>query len=137
MATMSLDFVTTFMGLAKRHVWRTRSQSFRTSPLDLKMRLGFSKMRRHVRTFAATTTKSDNSDVLTKIPPNDPIPSTIITGFLGSGKTTLFNHMNVFGEVNIDGSLVATETTGVKDIVMLNNGCLYCTVNSDLIHVIS
>ncbi|KAL3528909.1 hypothetical protein ACH5RR_008231 [Cinchona calisaya] len=64
----------------------------------------------------ASTPQSEDSDVLTKIPPDDIIPATIITGFLGSEKTTLLNHIltadhgkcfavieNEFGEVDIDG----------------------------------
>lgn len=42
-----------------------------------------------------------------------------------------------FGEVDIDGSLVAAQTTGAEDIVMLNNGCLCCTVRGDLVRMIS
>lgn len=41
------------------------------------------------------------------------------------------------GEVDIDGSLVAAKTTGAEDIVMLNNGCLCCTVRGDLVRMIS
>eukprot|EP01018_Ginkgo_biloba_P005057 Gb_00365 [translate_table: standard] len=78
------------------------------------------------------------------------VPATVITGFLGSGKTTLLNHIltsqhgkriavieNEYGEVDIDGSLVATQTTGAEDIVMLNNGCLCCTVRGDLVRMLS
>lgn len=42
-----------------------------------------------------------------------------------------------FGEIDIDGSLVAAKTTGIEDIVMLNNGCLCCTVRGDLVRMIS
>ncbi|XP_076888847.1 uncharacterized protein LOC143539396 [Bidens hawaiensis] len=74
------------------------------------------------------------------------VPATIITGFLGSGKTTLLNHIltaqhgkriavieNEFGEVDIDGSLVASHSSAKEDIVMVNNGCLCCTVHGELV----
>ncbi|XVF13725.1 hypothetical protein REPUB_Repub08aG0232400 [Reevesia pubescens] len=56
------------------------------------------------------------------------VPATIITGFLGSGK---------FGEVDIDGSLVASHSSASEDdIVMVNNGCLCCTVRGDLVKML-
>ncbi|KAM5573648.1 hypothetical protein ABKV19_013276 [Rosa sericea] len=55
------------------------------------------------------------------------VPATIITGFLGSGK---------FGEVDIDGSLVASHSSSNEDIVMVNNGCLCCTVRGDPVKMI-
>ncbi|KAK1324079.1 hypothetical protein QJS10_CPA02g01166 [Acorus calamus] len=122
-------------------------------------RCGLSRrMKRPVRRFATATggkgaveeEEEVDCDMLTKIPPDDRIPATIITGFLGSGKTTLLNHIltaehgkriavieNEFGEVDIDGSLVAAQTTGAEDIVMLNNGCLCCTVRGDLVRMIA
>ncbi len=70
-------------------------------------------------------------------------PVTIITGFLGSGKTTLLNHIlasgrfgrvaalvNDFGEVGIDGALVASVA---DEVVQLTNGCICCTINGDLL----
>jgi G3E family GTPase len=71
------------------------------------------------------------------------IPVTIITGFLGSGKTTLVNRiltenhgkkyavvLNEIGDVNLDSELV-TESLG-EDLKVMNNGCLCCTVRDDL-----
>ena len=77
------------------------------------------------------------------------VPITLITGYLGSGKTTLINHIlrnakdhkmavivNDIGEVNIDAELI--EGNGVvsgKDdnLVALSNGCICCTLKKDLI----
>ena len=71
------------------------------------------------------------------------IPVTLVTGFLGSGKTTLINAalrapelaktlvvVNEFGEVGLDHQLFASSSNSV---VVLENGCLCCTVRSDLI----
>lgn len=48
---------------------------------------------------------------------------------------TIIVHLQ-FGEVDIDGSLVAAQTAGAEDIMMLNNGCLCCTVRGDLVRMI-
>ncbi|SHO62901.1 cobalamin biosynthesis protein CobW [Pseudoxanthobacter soli DSM 19599] len=72
------------------------------------------------------------------------IPCTIVTGFLGSGKTTLIRHVletahgrrlavivNEFGDVGIDGELLkgcGDETCPEENVVELANGCLCCTV---------
>ncbi|RZC48180.1 hypothetical protein C5167_041140 [Papaver somniferum] len=77
------------------------------------------------------------------------VPATVITGFLGSGKTTLLNHIltsqhgkriavieNEFGEVDIDSSLVASHSSVAEEIVMVNNGCLCCTVRGDLVKML-
>ena len=77
------------------------------------------------------------------------VPITLITGYLGSGKTTLINHIlknakgykmavivNDIGEVNIDADLI--EGNGVvsgkdENLVALSNGCICCTLKKDLI----
>jgi len=71
------------------------------------------------------------------------IPVTVISGFLGAGKTTLVNHLltqnrqhrigvvvNEFGEVGIDGQLIAAEQ---EALIEINNGCVCCTVRADLV----
>jgi len=71
------------------------------------------------------------------------IPVTILTGFLGSGKTTFVNYLmkenhghrlaiieNEFGEVGIDGGLVMQTK---DEVIEMMNGCICCTVRDDLI----
>jgi len=75
--------------------------------------------------------------------PSSLIPVTVLTGFLGSGKTTVLNQLlqrtelaataviiNEFGEVGLDHLLVERAN---EDFIVLNSGCLCCTVRSDLI----
>ena len=75
------------------------------------------------------------------------IPVTIVTGFLGSGKTTLINSalkapgmagtvvvVNEFGEVALDHALM---TQSDDTVIVLENGCLCCTVRSDLISTLN
>jgi cobalamin biosynthesis protein CobW len=80
------------------------------------------------------------------------IPVTIVTGFLGSGKTTLIRHVlenaggrrlaliiNEFGDVGVDGSILKScgiDTCPEENIVELANGCLCCTVADDFIPAI-
>jgi G3E family GTPase len=79
------------------------------------------------------------------------VPVTILTGFLGAGKTTLFNHIltathgkiiaviqNEFGEVGIDDRLMkkTTKFATDEDIVEVLNGCICCSVRTDLIKVL-
>ncbi len=77
------------------------------------------------------------------------IPVTVITGFLGSGKTTLIRHLmahpqgrrlavlvNEFGSVGVDGDILkscADENCPEENIVELANGCICCTVADDFI----
>ncbi len=75
------------------------------------------------------------------------MPITLLTGFLGSGKTTLVNlairhpdHaatlvvVNEFGEVGIDGSLIVSSN---DNIVVLENGCMCCTVRGGMVDTLN
>ncbi|MBD3679925.1 MAG: cobalamin biosynthesis protein CobW [Rhodobacteraceae bacterium] len=77
------------------------------------------------------------------------IPATVITGFLGAGKTTLIRHMlsnangkkialiiNEFGDLGVDGDILkgcGDETCSEDDIMELSNGCICCTVAEDFV----
>eukprot|EP00931_Biecheleriopsis_adriatica_P086094 TRINITY_DN6081_c0_g1_i1.p1 TRINITY_DN6081_c0_g1~~TRINITY_DN6081_c0_g1_i1.p1 ORF type:complete len:804 (+),score=178.45 TRINITY_DN6081_c0_g1_i1:38-2413(+) len=79
--------------------------------------------------------------------PGSPVPITIFTGFLGSGKTTVLNHLlsgqrdkkfavieNEFGEVPIDNELLQNSALGMAEqVVVMENGCMCCTVRGDLL----
>ncbi len=80
------------------------------------------------------------------------LPVTVITGFLGSGKTTLIRHLmahpqgrrlavivNEFGDVGVDGDILkscAIPDCPAENIVELANGCICCTVADDFIPTI-
>ncbi|MFZ1813743.1 MAG: cobalamin biosynthesis protein CobW [Rhizobiaceae bacterium] len=77
------------------------------------------------------------------------IPATVITGFLGAGKTTLIRNLlqnsqgrrialiiNEFGDLGVDGDILkgcGAETCSEDDIVELTNGCICCTVADDFV----
>jgi cobalamin biosynthesis protein CobW len=77
------------------------------------------------------------------------IPATVITGFLGAGKTSLIRNLlqnangrrlaiivNEFGDIGVDGDMLAecgNEACGEDDIVELANGCICCTVADDFL----
>tara|TARA_R110002073_G_scaffold37002_6_gene107581 strand:+ start:1997 stop:3055 length:1059 start_codon:yes stop_codon:yes gene_type:complete len=77
------------------------------------------------------------------------IPATVVTGFLGAGKTTLIRHMldhangkrialiiNEFGDLGVDGDILkgcGDATCSEDDIMELSNGCICCTVADEFI----
>ncbi|MEE2999169.1 MAG: GTP-binding protein, partial [Pseudomonadota bacterium] len=77
------------------------------------------------------------------------IPVTVITGFLGAGKTSLIRHMlentsdkklaliiNEFGDLGIDGDVLKgcdNESCSEDDVLELTNGCICCTVADDFL----
>ncbi|GGE41735.1 cobalamin biosynthesis protein CobW [Primorskyibacter flagellatus] len=77
------------------------------------------------------------------------IPATVVTGFLGAGKTTLIRHMlqnangkrialiiNEFGDLGVDGDILrgcGDSACREEDIMELSNGCICCTVAEDFI----
>src|SRR6185437_13577720 len=77
------------------------------------------------------------------------IPVSVVTGFLGAGKTTLVRHVlghakgkrlaliiNEFGDVGVDREVLAAcgeETCRAEDMLELSNGCICCTVGEDFI----
>ena len=85
--------------------------------------------------------ETDHSSDRRRLP--EPIPFTVLTGFLGAGKTTLLNRLlkdpaladsavviNEFGEVGLDHLLVEYVA---DNMVLLQSGCLCCTMRGDLV----
>ena len=84
---------------------------------------------------------------------NQVVPIMLLTGYLGSGKTTLVNNIlsnnkgyhfavivNDIGEVNIDASLIQKEgivTEEQNNLVALSNGCICCSLQTDLLEQIA
>jgi len=80
------------------------------------------------------------------------IPATVITGFLGAGKTSMIRHLlqtangkrlaliiNEFGDIGVDGNILkacGADNCAEEDIVELANGCICCTVADDFVPTI-
>lgn len=87
------------------------------------------------------------------MPSHSKIPATVITGFLGAGKTTLIRHLlqtangrrlamiiNEFGDIGVDREVLrgcGDDACAEDDIVELANGCICCTVADDFLPTMS
>ncbi len=84
---------------------------------------------------------------MTQPTPDERIPVTLLTGFLGSGKTTVLNHLvrqpamadalviiNEFGEMALDHQLVAHSTENL--VMEMSSGCVCCTIRRDLVQTL-
>jgi G3E family GTPase len=83
---------------------------------------------------------------MTAVGARSQVPVTVLTGFLGSGKTTVLNHLlrqpelqgvvaivNEFGEIGLDHLLIETSE---ERFALLDNGCICCSVRDDLIETL-
>lgn len=88
-------------------------------------------------------------DDYVEVSDSEKTPITIVTGFLGAGKTTLVNYIlkeqrqwkiavieNEFGQVSIDDDLVGENLAAAEDIITMDNGCVCCTVRGDLVRTL-
>ena len=82
------------------------------------------------------------------LPDKEKTPVTIVTGFLGSGKTTFINNLltekhgkriavieNEFGAIDIDSKLISSNAklAAKEDVITMDNGCVCCTIRGDLV----
>ena len=88
----------------------------------------------------------DESEGFVELSEAEKMPVTVVTGFLGAGKTTLVNYIlreqhgkricvieNEFGAVSIDEQLVKENVSVAEEIISMDNGCACCTVRGDLV----
>lgn len=100
---------------------------------------------------SSSAVEQEEHDSSSSLPPPPPCPVTILSGFLGSGKTTLIQYIlkspdhgkriavieNEYGEGLAVESLIARDGVGenssLQDLIELPNGCICCTVKDDLV----
>lgn len=101
-----------------------------------------------IRVQVEDTGSGDRGDLQGMIAQHDQkLPVTLLTGFLGSGKTTVLNSLlrqpdfqrtavivNEFGEVGLDHELVVSST---DDVILLESGCLCCALRGDLLETMA
>merc|ERR1740130_1842853 len=95
---------------------------------------------------ATVPTATESQDTTTK-KKSKKLPVIVLTGYLGAGKTTLLNYVlkeqdtmrlavieNEVGEVSIDDALVEQKHEDLaEELVVLENGCVCCTIRGDLV----
>jgi G3E family GTPase len=91
--------------------------------------------------------KSEKQETTKLAEGENQVPVTIITGFLGAGKTTVINYLvsqpgmkdtaliiNEFGEIGLDNLLIES---AIENTLVLENGCICCSIRGDLVDTIN